>query len=49
VQLIVIGFGGDFTNYEETEAMDFAEAGTTKTIYDLERGLDYAAVRKLLD
>jgi hypothetical protein len=49
VQLIVIGFGGDFTNYEETEVMDFEEAGTTKTIYDLERSLDYAAVRKLLD
>jgi hypothetical protein len=49
VQLIVISYGGFFTNYEETDLMSFEEAGVIKTLYDLERSLDYQAVRKLLD
>ncbi|HEX3044420.1 MAG TPA: hypothetical protein VHY08_06675 [Bacillota bacterium] len=49
VQLIVIGYGGDFTNYEETHVKGFEEAGTIKTLYDLEQSLDYQAVKKLLD
>ena len=49
VQLIVIGYGGYFANYEETEMMGFEEAGTIKTLYDLERTLDYQAITDLLD
>jgi len=51
VQLIVIkyGYGGGFTSYEEADEMVFEAAGTNKTLYDLERSLDYQAVARLLD
>lgn len=49
IQLIVIKYGYNTINYDEADSMDFENFGTNKTLYDLERTLDYQAVTRLLD
>lgn len=51
IQLIIIefGYGSGFNGYEEADKMVFEKAGSNKTLYDLEKSLNYKAIEKLLD